>query len=124
MKLDEEGLTNFSVGRTFQREKRINFLDFSYDGQRLITSGEDDQMVIYDCEKGTEKQVTERLCLVNLLNRDVPIMAKCFISSVSPGGEVSEVWVRPGSLHACLQHHCVCVKQGGEGPRHSLHVTP
>ena len=58
MKLDEEGLTNFSVGRTFQREKRINFLDFSYDGQRLITSGEDDQMVIYDCEKGTEKQVT------------------------------------------------------------------
>ena len=59
MKLDEEGLTNFSVGRTFQREKRINFLDFSYDGQRLITSGEDDQMVIYDCEKGTEKQVTD-----------------------------------------------------------------
>ena len=58
MKLDEEGLTNFGVGRTFQREKRINFLDFSYDGQRLITSGEDDQMVIYDCEKGTEKQVT------------------------------------------------------------------
>ena len=58
MKLDEEGLTNFSVGRTFQREKRINFLDFSYDGHRLITSGEDDQMVIYDCEKGTEKQVT------------------------------------------------------------------
>ena len=57
MKLDEEGLTNYSVGRTFQREKRINFLDFSYDGQRLITSGEDDQMVIYDCEKGTEKQV-------------------------------------------------------------------
>ena len=57
MKLDEEGLTNFSVGRTFQREKRINFLDFSYDGQRLITSGEDDQMVIYDCDKGTEKQV-------------------------------------------------------------------
>jgi len=61
MKLDEEGLTNFSVGRTFQREKRINFLDFSYDGQRLITSGEDDQMVIYDCEKGTEKQVVKSL---------------------------------------------------------------
>ena len=57
MKLDEESMTNFSVGKTFQREKRINFLDFSYDGLRLITSGEDDQMVIYDCEKGTEKQV-------------------------------------------------------------------
>ena len=57
MKLDEEGLTNYSVGRTFQREKRINFLDFSYDGQRLITSGEDDQMVLYDCEKGVERQV-------------------------------------------------------------------
>ena len=57
MKLDEESLTNFGVGRSFQREKRINFLDFSYDGTRLITSGEDDQMVIYDCEKGSEKQV-------------------------------------------------------------------
>ena len=30
---------------------------FSYDGLRLITSGEDDQMVLYDCEKGVERQV-------------------------------------------------------------------
>ena len=29
----------------------------SYDGLRLITSGEDDQMVLYDCEKGVERQV-------------------------------------------------------------------
>ena len=118
MKLDEEGLTNFSVGRTFQREKRINFLDFSYDGQRLITSGEDDQMVIYDCEKGTEKQVTLPP------NRNALILDRSVTYSVSPGREVSEVWLRPGSLHTCLQHHCVRVQQGGEGPRHSLHVTP
>ena len=92
MKLDEEGLTNYSVGRTFQREKRINFLDFSYDGQRLITSGEDDQMVIYDCEKGTEKQV--------ILSRK----PQGLIKSVT-GCEISEVRLRPGSLHARLQHH-------------------
>ena len=68
MKLDEESMTNFSVGKTFQREKRINFLDFSYDGLRLITSGEDDQMVIYDCEKGTEKQVEWSLGTLGLVS--------------------------------------------------------
>jgi len=57
MKLDEESMKTFQVAKSFQRERRYNFLDFSYDGLRLITSGEDDQMVIYDCEKGTEKQV-------------------------------------------------------------------
>ena len=58
MKLDDESLKNFQVAKTFPRDRRINSLEFSYDGTRLITSGEDDQMVIYDCEKGTEKQVT------------------------------------------------------------------
>ena len=57
MKLDEDSMKNFQVAKTFQRDRRINSLEFSYDGLRLITSGEDDQMVIYDCEKGTEKQV-------------------------------------------------------------------
>jgi len=97
MKLDEEGLTNYSVGRTFQREKRINFLDFSYDGQRLITSGEDDQMVIYDCEKGTEKQV---------------------VKSLKYGCDL----VHPGSLHTRLQHDSLRLEQGGQGPCHPLYV--
>ena len=110
MKLDEEGLTNYSVGRTFQREKRINFLDFSYDGQRLITSGEDDQMVIYDCEKGTEKQVM------------LSSTPQSLITSVL-GCEISEVWLRPGSLHARLQHDCVRLEQGGQGSCHPLYVA-
>lgn len=50
-------MKSLQVGKTFQREKRINSLEFSYDGLRLITSGEDDQMVLYDCEKGVERQV-------------------------------------------------------------------
>jgi len=57
MHLDEESMINLQVAKSFTRERRINSLEFSYDGLRLITSGEDDQMVIYDCEKGTEKQV-------------------------------------------------------------------
>ena len=57
MKLDDESLKNYQVAKTFPRDRRINSLEFSYDGTRLITSGEDDQMVIYDVEKGTEKQV-------------------------------------------------------------------
>ena len=27
------------------------FLDFSHDGLRLIASGDDDSMIVYDCEK-------------------------------------------------------------------------
>ena len=50
-------MVNLQVAKSFTRDRRINSLEFSYDGLRLITSGEDDQMVIYDCEKGTEKQV-------------------------------------------------------------------
>ena len=50
-------MINLQVAKSFTRDRRINSLEFSYDGLRLITSGEDDQMVIYDCEKGTEKQV-------------------------------------------------------------------
>jgi len=57
MKLDEDSMKNFQVAKSFPRDKRINFLDFSNDGLRLITSGEDDQMVIYDCSGGQEKQV-------------------------------------------------------------------
>ena len=110
MKLDEEGLTNYSVGRTFQREKRINFLDFSYDGQRLITSGEDDQMVIYDCEKGTEKQV--------MLSSKPQGLIKSVL-----GCEISEVRLRPGSLHSRLQHDCLRLEQGGQGSCHPLYVA-
>ena len=57
MRLDEDSIKNLQVAKTFTRDRRINSLEFSYDGLRLITSGEDDQMVIYDCEKGTESQV-------------------------------------------------------------------
>jgi len=61
MKLDEDNFKSFQVGKTFERDRRINFLDFSYDGLRCITSGEDDQMVIYSCEAGVEKQVVRSL---------------------------------------------------------------
>jgi len=50
-------MINLQVAKSFTRDRRINSLEFSHDGLRLITSGEDDQMIIYDTEKGTEKQV-------------------------------------------------------------------
>lgn len=57
MKLDEDRLKNFQVARSFNRDKRINHIDFSHDGKRLITSSDDDSIVIYDCEKAVEKHV-------------------------------------------------------------------
>ena len=37
-------------------QEPINNLHFSLDGGSLISSAEDDQIVIYDCEKGTQKR--------------------------------------------------------------------
>jgi len=57
VKLDEAVLNSFTTLRNYTREKRINFLDFSHDGLRLIASGDDDSMIVYDCEKAQQKQV-------------------------------------------------------------------
>jgi len=35
-------------------------MNFSSDGMSLITSSADDQIIIYDCEKGTQKRTINR----------------------------------------------------------------
>jgi len=57
MQLDADLLSSFQVLRCYSRDKRINHIDFSHDGLRLIASGEDDSMIIYDCEKAMQKQI-------------------------------------------------------------------
>ena len=54
MKLVDHVVRSFRVAKLFRdNTERINNLDFSPGGDMLITSSEDDQIVIYDCEKGT-----------------------------------------------------------------------
>lgn len=54
MKLTDQVVKNFKVAKVFKENTdRINNIDFSPAGDALISSSEDDQIVIYDCEKGT-----------------------------------------------------------------------
>jgi len=54
MKLVDSVVRSFKVAKVFRENTdRINSMDFSPSGDLLISSADDDQIVIYDCEKGT-----------------------------------------------------------------------
>lgn len=53
-KMDTETVRKMRVAKVFRENTdRINSMTFSPSGDLLISSAEDDQIVIYDCEKGT-----------------------------------------------------------------------
>ncbi|KAK2142897.1 hypothetical protein LSH36_900g00006 [Paralvinella palmiformis] len=57
MKLTDVVLRNFRVAKVFRENTdRINSLDFSPNGETLISSSDDDSIVIYDCQNGTPKR--------------------------------------------------------------------
>lgn len=57
MKLEDSNVTKFKVAKEFCENKaRINSIDFSPDGKNLISSSDDDTIVLYDCEKGVKKR--------------------------------------------------------------------
>ncbi|KAL0273683.1 UNVERIFIED_CONTAM: hypothetical protein PYX00_006306 [Menopon gallinae] len=54
MKLVDQVVRSFKVAKVFRENSdKINSIDFSATGDTLISCSEDDQIVIYDCEKGT-----------------------------------------------------------------------
>lgn len=54
MKLTDNVVRNFRVAKVFRENtERINNLDFSANGDTLISSSDDDSIVIYDCQNGT-----------------------------------------------------------------------
>ena len=54
MKLTESVVRNFLVAKVFRENKeRINSLDFATTGETLISSSDDDSIIIYDCQNGT-----------------------------------------------------------------------
>lgn len=57
MKLNDGVIKNFHVTKTFtENSDRINSLDFSPNGDTLITASDDDSIIIYDCEKGVNRR--------------------------------------------------------------------
>lgn len=57
MKLDDNNIIKFKVAKEFSENKaRINSIDFSQDGKSLISSSDDDTIILYDCERGLKKR--------------------------------------------------------------------
>ena len=55
MKLVDNVIRSMRVGKVFkENQDPVNHLHFSADGASLITSADDDQVVIYDCERGSK----------------------------------------------------------------------
>lgn len=57
MKLVEPVIGALRVAKSFKENTdRINSIDFSANGETLITSSDDDSITIYDCDKGLQKK--------------------------------------------------------------------
>lgn len=60
MKLIDTNVMRFRVAKEFsENNDKINSIDFSQDGTTLISSSNDDAIIIYDCEKGTVKRTLQ-----------------------------------------------------------------
>ncbi|CAF0917411.1 unnamed protein product [Didymodactylos carnosus] len=57
IKFTEDTMKNFHIAKTFNVNKdRINAMNFSLDGETLISSSDDDSIVVYDCKEGDTKK--------------------------------------------------------------------
>lgn len=57
MRLVDNVIRSFRSVKVFRdNQEKINHMHFSQDGQLLISSSDDDQIVIYDCERGTHQR--------------------------------------------------------------------
>jgi len=57
IKFTQDTMKQFNVAKSFTVNKdRINAMNFSLDGETLISSSDDDSIVIYDCKEGETKK--------------------------------------------------------------------
>lgn len=57
MKFTESVVKNFRVAKVFRENtEKINSIDFAANGETLISSSDDDSIVIYDCQNGSLKR--------------------------------------------------------------------
>ena len=56
MKCTTEVLRSFTVAKVFRENNdRVNSLSYSANGELLISSSDDDSIVVYDCTSGVQK---------------------------------------------------------------------
>ncbi|CAF3774350.1 unnamed protein product [Rotaria socialis] len=57
IKFTQDTMKQFNVAKSFTVNKdRINAMNFSLDGETLVSSSDDDSIVIYDCKEGETKR--------------------------------------------------------------------
>ena len=70
MRLTETAVRSFAVAKLFRENKdKINSLDFSADGTTLISSSDDDTIVLYDCCEGVKTKQSFRCEFESLRHR-------------------------------------------------------
>ena len=53
MHVNANTLRDMKIAKVFRdNHDKINSIDFAEDGELLVTSGDDDQIIVYDCTKG------------------------------------------------------------------------
>lgn len=53
IKFTQDTMKRFNVAKSFSVNKdRINAIHFSLDGETLVSSSDDDSIVVYDCKEG------------------------------------------------------------------------
>uniref|UniRef100_A0A8C0D896 Uncharacterized protein n=1 Tax=Balaenoptera musculus TaxID=9771 RepID=A0A8C0D896_BALMU len=61
MKLSDSVLRNFHVAKVFRENSdKINSFDFSLNGETVISSSDDDSIVLCDCQEGKPKRTLYR----------------------------------------------------------------
>lgn len=99
MKLTDEVVRSFRVAKVFRENTdRINCMDFSANGEHLISSSNDDSIVIYCCQEGR--------CA---LNRIVLLWSRMRSDACTLQTEANslqqEVWMWSPVLYSCSQHN-------------------
>ena len=53
MKLTVDALRSFKVSKVFREHKeKVNSIDYSFNGETMISSSNDDTMIVYCCMEG------------------------------------------------------------------------
>uniref|UniRef100_A0A915ESQ7 Uncharacterized protein n=1 Tax=Ditylenchus dipsaci TaxID=166011 RepID=A0A915ESQ7_9BILA len=57
MKINDQNVASMVAAKTFtENMDKINHMDYTADGQTLITSAHDDSITVYDCNTGTKSR--------------------------------------------------------------------
>jgi COMPASS component SWD2 len=70
MKLNDVNVMSMVSAKCFtENTERVNFIDYTGDGTTLITSSDDDSIIVFDCVNGTKvRQVNSKKYGVDLIH--------------------------------------------------------